>query len=162
MPTGPAGPRKPSKNVAPVSKSRGWQKRGSRSAKVAVLFLICAFLLRRRKFSRKNESDQLCHAAHYLRIGTWSQELSVEWKAGAPRWSQRTLLRQKCTFGHKCVHFTLLEPKCIFGVPLAKGILGVMGFLMILEPPGRPISTFVPLGHKVVKSINFCTFEAKV
>ena len=124
----PAGPQKPSKNVVPVSKSRGWQKRGSRSAKVAVLFLICAFLLRRRKFSQKNESEQLCHAAHYLRIGTWSQGLSVEWKAGAPRGGQRALLRPKCTFGHKCALFALLEPKCIFGVPLAKGILGVMLF----------------------------------
>ena len=128
VPMGPAGPQKPSKNVVPVSKSRGWQKRGSRSAKVAVLFLICAFLLRRRKFSQKNESEQLCHAAHYLRIGTWSQGLSVEWKAGAPRGGQRALLRQKYTFGDKCDLFAFLEPKCIFGVPLAKGILGVMLF----------------------------------
>ena len=127
-PWAPPAPRNHPKNVVPVSKSRGWQKRGSRSAKIAVLFLICAFLLRRRKFSQKNESEQLCHAAHYLRIGTWSQGFDVAWKAGAPRGGQRALLRKKCTFGHKYALFALLEPKCIFGVPLAKGILGVMLF----------------------------------
>ena len=125
------GPRRPPETIQKrchCKQIQQIQKRGSRSAKVAVLFLICAFLLRRRKFSQKNESEQLCHAAHYLRIGTWSQGLSVEWKAGAPRGGQRALLRQKCTFGHKCALFALLEPKCIFGVPLAKGILGVMLF----------------------------------